>query len=43
MKMPPTITLNELCSLYDAFFIDQFGVLRGGEAAYEGRPWLWSA
>jgi len=36
MKMPPTITLNELSALYDVFFIDQFGVLRGGEAAYAG-------
>ena len=31
MKMPPTVTLNELSALYDVFFIDQFGVLRGGE------------
>ncbi|MDP1702379.1 MAG: TIGR01459 family HAD-type hydrolase [Aestuariivirga sp.] len=36
MKMPPTATLNELSALYDVFFIDQFGVLRGGEAAYAG-------
>ncbi len=36
MKMPPIITLNELSALYDVFFIDQFGVLRGGEAAYAG-------
>lgn len=36
MKMPPTVTLNELSALYDVFFIDQFGVLRGGEAAYAG-------
>ena len=36
MKMPPIITLNELSALYDVFFIDQFGVLRGGEAAYVG-------
>ncbi len=36
MKMPPTITLNELSTLYGVFFIDQFGVLRGGEAAYGG-------
>jgi HAD superfamily hydrolase (TIGR01459 family) len=36
MKMPPTVTLNELSALYDVFFIDQFGVLRGGEAAYDG-------
>jgi len=34
--MPPIITLNELSALYDVFFIDQFGVLRGGEAAYAG-------
>jgi HAD superfamily hydrolase (TIGR01459 family) len=34
--MPPVITLNELSALYDVFFIDQFGVLRGGEAAYAG-------
>ena len=34
--MPPTVTLNELSALYDVFFIDQFGVLRGGEAAYAG-------
>ena len=34
--MPPSITLNELSALYDVFFIDQFGVLRGGEAAYAG-------
>ena len=36
MKMPPTVTLNELSALYDVFFIDQFGVLRGGEVAYAG-------
>jgi HAD superfamily hydrolase (TIGR01459 family) len=36
MKMPTTATLNELSALYDVFFIDQFGVLRGGEAAYAG-------
>lgn len=36
MKMPPTVTLNELTALYDVLFIDQFGVLRGGEAAYAG-------
>jgi HAD superfamily hydrolase (TIGR01459 family) len=36
MKMPPTVTLNELSALYDVFFIDQFGVLRDGEAAYVG-------
>jgi HAD superfamily hydrolase (TIGR01459 family) len=36
MKMPPLITLKELSALYDTFFIDQFGVLRGGEAAYAG-------
>lgn len=36
MKMPPFTTLNELSGLYDVFFIDQFGVLRGGEAAYAG-------
>jgi HAD superfamily hydrolase (TIGR01459 family) len=36
MKLPPTISLNELGALYDVFFIDQFGVLRGGEAAYAG-------
>jgi HAD superfamily hydrolase (TIGR01459 family) len=36
MKIPPTVTLNELSALYDVFFIDQFGVLRGGEAAYAG-------
>ena len=36
MKMPSTVTLNELSALYDVFFIDQFGVLRGGEAAYAG-------
>ncbi len=36
MKMPPTVTLDELSALYDVFFIDQFGVLRGGEAAYPG-------
>ncbi len=36
MTMPPTITLMELNALYDVFFIDQFGVLRGGEAAYAG-------
>lgn len=36
MKMPPIITLNELSALYDVFFIDQFGVLRGGETAYAG-------
>lgn len=36
MKMPPTVTLTELSALYDVFFIDQFGVLRGGEAAYAG-------
>ena len=38
MKMPPTVTLNELSALYDVFFIDQFGVLRDGEAAYAGAP-----
>ena len=36
MKMPPTVTLKELSALYDVFFIDQFGVLRGGEEAYIG-------
>jgi HAD superfamily hydrolase (TIGR01459 family) len=36
MKMPLTVTLNELSVFYDFFFIDQFGVLRDGEAAYEG-------
>jgi HAD superfamily hydrolase (TIGR01459 family) len=36
MKLPRTVTLNELGALYDVFFIDQFGVLRGGEAAYDG-------
>ena len=36
MKMPPTVTLDELSALYNVFFIDQFGVLRGGEAAYAG-------
>jgi len=36
MKMPPTVTLNEHSALYDVFFIDQFGVLRGGEVAYAG-------
>lgn len=36
MKMPPTFTLKALSALYDVFFIDQFGVLRGGEAAYDG-------
>lgn len=36
MKMPPTVTLNEISALYDVFFIDQFGVLRGGEVAYAG-------
>ncbi len=36
MKMPPTVTMNELSALYDVFFIDQFGVLRDGEAAYAG-------
>jgi HAD superfamily hydrolase (TIGR01459 family) len=36
MKMPLTVTLNELSALYDVFFIDQFGVLRNGEAAYAG-------
>jgi len=36
MKMPLTVTLNELSALYDVFFIDQFGVLRDGEAAYAG-------
>lgn len=36
MKMPPVIILNELSTLYDVFFIDQFGVLRGGKTAYAG-------
>ena len=36
MKMPSIVTLNELSALYDVFFIDQFGVLRDGEAAYAG-------
>jgi HAD superfamily hydrolase (TIGR01459 family) len=36
MKMPPIITLNKLSALYNVFFIDQFGVLRGGETAYPG-------
>ena len=31
-----TVTLNELSALYDVSFIDQFGVLRGGEVAYAG-------
>lgn len=34
--MPLTVTLNELSAMYDVFFIDQFGVLRDGEAAYAG-------
>ena len=34
--MPLKIILNELGALYDVFFIDQFGVLRDGEAAYAG-------
>ena len=36
MNMPPIITVNELSAFYDVFFIDQYGVLRDGEAAYVG-------
>ena len=41
MKMPPIITLNELSALYDVFFIDQFGVLRGGKQPMRAQRRLW--
>lgn len=35
---PDTMTLMQLRERYDVFFIDQFGVLRDGERAYDGAP-----
>lgn len=36
MSLAPLISLAELAERYDAFFVDQFGVLRDDERAYPG-------
>ncbi|MDO5898676.1 TIGR01459 family HAD-type hydrolase [Agrobacterium sp. Azo12] len=36
MSLPPWTTLTDLAERYDAFLVDQFGVLRDDERAYPG-------
>ncbi len=38
MSLAPFISLPDLAARYDAFFVDQFGVLRDDDGAYPGAP-----